>query len=118
MLMALFDGGIERLELAADAFRREDRMTALRMLTRAEVIVCELAGGVDPSYVHAAAILRLYNLASRAISASTLAETEAALRILRTLRGGIARIREDAVQLELRGELPPVRAESIVSTIA
>jgi flagellin-specific chaperone FliS len=118
MLLALFDGAVDRLELAADAFRTNRRMEALRLLTRAELIVCQLASGVDPAYPRGAAYLRLYTLASRAISAATLEETESALRILRTLRESIARIRDEAVRLEREGELPPVQDPKLVSAIA
>jgi flagellar protein FliS len=118
MLMALFDGAIERLELAASALRQGDRMTALRLLTRAELLICELASGVDPAYVHAAVFLRLYGLASTAISAATIEQTEAALRILRTLREGIAPIRDEAARLEREGVLPPAGSVHLVHITA
>ena len=118
MVLALFDGAIERLELGAEALRRNDRMTGLRMLTRAQLIVCELAGGVDAGYAHAATFLRLYGLASRAIGAATVEEAEAALRILRTMREGVAGIRDEAVRLEREGEVPPARSGGMVHLTA
>jgi flagellar protein FliS len=118
MLLALFDGACERLELAAAALRADDRMTAMRLLTRAELIVCALAGGVDPAYKLAGQTLHLYGLASRAISAATLEETEAALRILRSMRQGVERIRDEAVRLEREGVIPPVRNSGLVHTTA
>lgn len=118
MLLALLDGGVERLESGAEALRRGDRMTAVRLLTRAELIVCELAAGVDPDYAHAPHFLRLYGLASRAIAATTLEETEAALQILRTVRDTVAGLRDEAVRLEREGTLPPADAVRLVLATA
>jgi flagellar protein FliS len=118
MLLALFDGAIERLEMAATTLRHGDRMTTVRLLTRAQTIVCELAGGVDPDYVHAAAYLRMYGLASRAIAAATVEQTEAALHILRILREAIARLRDEAVRLEREGTLPPAGTTHLVYATA
>jgi flagellin-specific chaperone FliS len=118
MLLALFDGANERLELAIAALRRGERITALRLLTRAELLVCELASGVDPSYERAAEFLRMYNLASAAISAATIEQAEVALQILRSMRSVIASIREEAARLEREGLLPAAGAANIVHTTA
>jgi flagellin-specific chaperone FliS len=118
MLLALFDGAVERLELAADCLRRDDQATGLRLLTRAQVLVCELAGGVDPDYAHAAAFLRLYGMASTAIAAATVEHIESALHILRTMRSSVAGLRDEAVRLERQGDLPPARAACLVSATA
>jgi flagellar secretion chaperone FliS len=117
MLLALFDGAIERLELAIEALRGDKRSEALRLLTRARLLVCELAGGVDPDYAHAATFLRLYGLASRSISAATLAETEAALRLLRTMRQSVAGFRDEAVRLERDGVVSPAGAGRLVCAV-
>jgi flagellar protein FliS len=118
MLLALFDGAIQRLELAADALRSGDRMTALRLLTRAELLVCELASGVDPAYVHAANFLRLYGEASNAISAATSEQIDVALTILRGMRTSVAGLRDEAARLEREGLLPPAGSASLVHTTA
>jgi flagellin-specific chaperone FliS len=118
MLMALFDGTILRLELALESLRRNDRPTALRLLTRAEVLVCELSSGIAPDYVHAAAFQRMYGMASAAISAVTVEQTEVALRILRTLREAVAGMRDEAALLEVQGELPPAAAACLVHVTA
>jgi flagellin-specific chaperone FliS len=118
MLLALFDGAIERLDLASAAFRCGDRMAAVRLLTRAEMIVFELVSGVDREYVHAAEFLRLYGIVSRAIGAVTLEHTEGAVRLLRAMRGGLATLREEAVRLEREGLLPCAAATHIEQATA
>jgi flagellin-specific chaperone FliS len=118
MLLALYDGTIERLELAAAALRGGDRLTALRLLTRAELLVCELVMGVDPGYAHAATIMRFYGLASQAIGAATLEQTEKALGIFRALRVGIAAIHDEAARLEREGLIPPAGATRLVHATA
>jgi flagellin-specific chaperone FliS len=118
MLLALFDGAIERLEMAAASCRDGDRMATTRLLTRAGLIVCELAAGVEPNYVHAKDFLRMYGLASRAIAANTPEGTDAALRVLRAMRGSVAALRDEASRLEHEGALPPAGATRLVELTA
>jgi flagellin-specific chaperone FliS len=118
MLLAVCDGIVQRLDLSAAAMRQGDRMTALRLLTRAELLVCELVSGVDPAYPNAAAFLRLYEITSRAISAATPEQTEVALRIVRTLRATVAGFHDEASRLEREGTLPPIGTAHIVHTTA
>jgi flagellin-specific chaperone FliS len=118
MLVALFVGAIERLELAAAAMKEGERMTALRLLTRAELIVCQLVAGINPDYEHAATFFRLYGQVSQAISAATLEQTEVALAILRAVNASIHAMRDEAARLEKEGLLPPLGTMSIVHTTA
>ncbi len=118
MLLALFDGAVERLESAAEALRRGDRPAALPLLTRAQLIVCELAGGVDPGYPDAATFLSLYEFATSAIAEATPERVGGALRVLRTLREAFANVREEAARLEREGVLPPAGATRLVHTTA
>jgi flagellar secretion chaperone FliS len=118
MLLALFDGAIERLELAAGALKRGERITALRLLTRAELLVCELASGVDPDYDYATDFSRLYTIVSSAISTATAEQTEIAVHALRTMRSMIAGIRDEAARLEREGTLPPAGAANLVHATA
>jgi flagellin-specific chaperone FliS len=118
MLLALFEGACQRLELAATALRRNDQMSAARLLTRAELIVYALAGSVDPDYGLADQVRRLYSLATQAITAVTPEGTETALRILRSLREGVERNRDEAVRLEREGVLPPLRDPRLVHAMA
>jgi flagellin-specific chaperone FliS len=118
MLLALYDGAIERLELAASSLRSGDRMTAVRLLTRAATIVAELVGGVDPHYVHAQEFLHLYGVVSTGISRVTLADTEGSLSLLRAMRDGLADCRGEASRLEREGVLPPAGTSHITGTTA
>lgn len=118
MVLALLDGALERLELAATALRGGDGMTGTRLLTRAHLLVCELAGGVDPNYVHAAAFLRMYGLASRAIAENTPEGADTAARVLRAVRESVSGLRQEATQLEREGALPPAGATRLVHVTA
>jgi flagellar protein FliS len=118
MLLALFDGSIERQEMVTASLLRGDRMTALRLLTRAELLVCELAAGVDLDYAYADEFLRLYGIISGAITAATLTDTTGAPGLLRVMREGLATFRDEAARLERDGVLPPSAATHIESTTA
>ncbi len=107
MLLALYDGAIARLEEAEAALWRGDRKAALPLLNRAQLIVCELAAGVDLNYPLAGNFLHLFGFAGRAISATTAEHVGEALRVLRTLREGFAKVRDEAARLEREGRIPP-----------
>jgi flagellar secretion chaperone FliS len=111
MLLALFDGAIERLEAAAAAFERNDLATARRLLTRAWLIVGLLAAGLNFDYGQLPQKLgQLYDFALRRIRLYTPQGTADALRILRILREGFQKIRPEAVRLEREGVIPPLDA--------
>jgi len=118
MLLALFDGALERLEMAAASIRAGDHATGTRLLTRAQLIVCELAGGIDPHYAHATEFGRMYGLASRAIAENTPEGAEAAARVLRAMRQTVAPLREEAARLEREGALPSAGATRLVHLTA
>jgi flagellin-specific chaperone FliS len=118
MLLALFDGAIERLEMAAASLHRGDRMTALRLLSRAQIIVCELAAGVDLHYAHAREFLHLYGVVATGIAAATNKDTEGCLRVLRTMRASFSSLRDEAIRLEREGILPPATGTLLAQTTA
>ncbi len=114
MLLTLFDGALERLEPAHAALERGDREAALPLLARGQVLVAELATGINPAYGELAInLLRLYEFATHSLNQATADRVEGALRILRTLRQGFEAIRDEAVDLERRHEIPPAGAELV-----
>lgn len=110
VLLALYDGAIDRVERALAALRSGDAPGAARLLARAQAIVLELAAGVvpeagDPSSVN---LLRLYEFFARALAGGDSATLESVLKSLTTLREGFRSIRPEAVRLERSGEIPPL----------
>jgi flagellin-specific chaperone FliS len=111
LLLALYDGAIERLEAAVAALRKQDRASAAPLLARARLIVAGLISGVDPSQGELAVqFLRLYEFVNRGLEAGSVKGLEGALRVLRTLREGLRAIRPEAVELERQGHIPPADA--------
>src|SRR5262245_4114233 len=89
MLLALFDGAIERLEQASLSLAQEDVPASKPHLARAALLVAELIAGIDlnrgelPEY-----LARLYEFVLHSVSRGTPSDVEAALSVLRVLREG------------------------------
>ncbi|MBI3464983.1 MAG: flagellar protein FliS [Planctomycetes bacterium] len=108
LLLALYDGVIDRLEQARHALARGDRTAAVPLLVRSQRIVLELVAGLDFRYRELSQNLhRLYLFVSHAISGNN-PNIDAALRVLNTLREGLEGIRREAIQLERSGTIPPI----------
>src|SRR5262245_47068070 len=109
MLLALFSGAIERMEAAADALRRNNPFPALSLLAKAQLIVAELASGVNPEAGEVSInLLRLYEFVSHCISTRQPEQLDAAVRVLCSLKQGFDAIRDEAVELERQGAIPAV----------
>lgn len=119
MLLALFDGAIERGEQVVAALERQDRQTAQPLLNKLRMIVCGLASGVvadgDPVTTN---ILRLYEYVLHALEQGGIEDVRGALTVLRTLREGFQQVRPEAVALERGGVIPPLDAVSTVRVLA
>lgn len=108
MLLALYDGAIERLGQARAAAVRGDVRAATPLLVRSLRIVAELLACLDFRYGELPRNLqRLYEFVLHSISLGTTTHLDAAIRVLSTLREGLAGIRAEGVQLERSGEIPP-----------
>jgi flagellar biosynthetic protein FliS len=119
LLLSLYDGAIERLKAALDALRRADGEKARPLLVRVQMIVLGLAAGVnlevgDPA---SANLLRIYEFCVHALTQGKVEEVASALNCLETLREGFRAIRDEAVQLERSGEIPPIEATRLVETV-
>ena len=110
MLLALFDGAIERCEQLEAALERQDRQAVQPLLNKTRMIVCGLASGVvadgDPVTTN---ILRLYEDVLHALGQGGI-EDMRTLTVLRTLREGFQKVRPEAVALERSGAIPPIDA--------
>lgn len=119
MLLALFDGGVERCEQALAALERQDQRTAKKLLVKARLIVLGLASGVvadgDPV---STTFLQLYEYAQHALEQGTVADVRGALNVLRILREGFQKIRSEAVDMERRGLIPPINTTSTLRALA
>jgi flagellar secretion chaperone FliS len=118
MLLALYDGAIERLEQAQEALARDDEAAASPLLLRAERIVLELLAGLDLTYGEVPRNLqRLYVHVIRSISSGTARQRAGALEVLRTLREALWEIRPEALALERSGAIPAINSSQSLQAI-
>ncbi len=119
MLLALFDGGVERCEQALAALERNDQRAAKNLLVKARLIVMGLASGVVPDGDPVTTtFLRLYEYAQHALGQGSIGDVRGALNVLRILREGFQKIRPEAVDLERRGLIPPINTPSSLRALA
>jgi flagellin-specific chaperone FliS len=115
MLLALYDGAIERIGQARASIGRGDLGAATPLLVRSQRIVAELLAGLDFRYGELPRHLqRLYEFVLHSISLGKTTHLDAALRVLRTLREGLAGIRDEGALLERSGEIPPFQESHIL----
>ena len=119
MLLALYDGAVQRCEEALAALEQNDEKTANKKLFKARLIVMGLVSGVvadgDPVTTN---ILRLYEFALHVLEKGGTDNVRAALDVLRVLREGFQKIRPEAVDLERQGVIPPINSTSTVRALA
>lgn len=119
MLLALFGGAIERLEGAATALREGRAFAALPLLAKAQLIVSQLAGGVNAEAGEVSVnLIRLYEFASHCIATQDPARLDDAARVLGNLKEGFDAIRDEAVELERKGEIPSIDVGHLVQLTA
>ena len=109
LLLALYDGAIDRLERGRAAFEVNDAVSARVHVVRAQRIVAEIMAGLDMSYGEICEnLLRLYSFVLSALAVGNIHEIDASLRVLRVLREGLLGIQAEAIQLERTGTIPPI----------
>ena len=119
LLLALYDGALERLDKAEVALRDGNVSDALPLLTRVQLIVSAMASGVRPDVNEEMAtnMLRLYEYVSHELSQPRVEGIVNARKILRTLREGFEAIRDEANDLERSGRLPTAdRLQMVLAT--
>lgn len=120
LLLALYDGAIERLDKAEAALARGDRPAALTLLAKTQLIVAGMATGVraevDPD--GCANVLRLYEFVVRELVKATAEAVRDARKILCTLREGFQAIRAEAVEMERSGRLQSAERLQLVHATA
>jgi flagellar secretion chaperone FliS len=111
MLLALYDGAIERLEKARLATEQKQDAIAREQTLKAQLIVGELALGLRPVGGESLEnFQRLYEFVLYCLNLGTPEKLEAALRVLRILREGFEGIRAEALRLERTGQIPSIDA--------
>lgn len=107
LLLALYDGALDRLDKAAAAVGAGDPATAAGHASRVQLMVSELAGGVKPEVNPelAANYLRLYEFVADRLRTPTAASIADARKVLLTLRDGFEAVRAEANDLERGGHL-------------
>lgn len=118
MLLALFDGAVERTEQAIAAAGSADEIKKRRLRARARLAVLGLWSGVisDGSEL-ATNLVNLYRFAANALAGDDVEQMRAALGVLQTLRQGFLGVRTEAVELEQSGAIPPVDAVCAVHAL-
>lgn len=113
LLLALYDGAIDQIELAASALAQKDSQAAKPLLHRAGLLVSGMVAGTNPEGGDISFnLLRLYEHVLHGLQTGRPDNLKSALDVLRTLREGFLGIRADAQQLERSGSIPP--ADSVV----
>jgi flagellar protein FliS len=120
LLLAMYDGAIERIAMAMNSLREGNRRKAVSHLLRAELIVAGLASGVRTNIApHISVnILRLYEFVVYQLSQVELSALSSALKVLSNLREGFEKIRAEARDLERSGKIPPIEAANALRAIA
>lgn len=108
LVLALFDGAIDRIDRAIELHGRGETNAALVQRTRAQMLVIQLAAGIDLAVGDPASegLLRLYEYCAHVLAHGETAEIASARDCLVTVRDGFRGIREEAVQLERSGAIP------------
>ena len=110
MLLSLFDGACDRVADAAESMMGADEEVARRLRARARLVILGLWSGVDDRSEESANFVGLYQFTANALASGTLEEVRGSLEVLRTLREGFRGIRDEAVDLERNGAIPPIDA--------
>lgn len=109
MLLAAYDGAIQRTGQALELVKIGDKSQAIPLLVRAQRILLELYAGLDVSQGEIPQNMqKLYIFVMHRFSVGDAESLQSALDMLHTIRGGLGSIREEAVELEQKGKLHPV----------
>ena len=108
LLLSLYDGAVDRIARAEKLLDRGERAVALPLLSRAQMIVSEIAAGVrvDLDEENGPNLLRLFEFVIHKLAQATAQAASEANQILKTLQEGFMAIRDESRMLERRGELP------------
>jgi flagellar protein FliS len=120
LLLAMYDGAIERIAEAMNCLNEGNKRKAVPHLVRAELIVASLASGVRTNIAPEMSVnmLRLYEFVVYKLSQVELSALSSALKVLNNLREGFEKIRPEARELERTGKIPSIESANALRAIA
>lgn len=119
LLLTVYDVGIQTARRAREAAAIGDAAELARMQLKLQQVVVTILDGLDPDrreQVEPIQRLCLFILDRSRQAAPS--DWDAILKVLTTLQEGFAGIRDQAAELEARGQIPAVDAQAYVSAIA
>ncbi len=116
MLLVLYDRTIASLEAAKSAKEASDAKLQQQYGYEANKLIMGIHSGLDTDkYPMAVDVARLLHFIMTRIEQQDFSD---AIKFTKQLRESYAQIRDQAVQLESKGEIPPIIQSSGVNTIA
>ena len=116
MLLVLYDRAIASLEAAKSAKEASDEKMQQKFGYEANKLIMGIHSGLDTEkYPVAVDVARLLHFIMTRIAQQDFSD---AIKFTKQLRESYAQIRDQAVQLESNGEIPPIIQSSGVNTIA
>jgi flagellin-specific chaperone FliS len=113
MLLAAFDGVMQRLRSAQELLAANETWQAQPLLLRAQRIVLELYSGLDLQHGDVPDNMgKLYLFVLHCIGMGESLNLPAALDVLNIIRDGLNGIRDSANELEHRGQVPQAPHQS------
>lgn len=109
LVLSLYDKVINLVEEGRRWLEQNEAPRARPLLVKAQILVAGLAAGIDPQQGQLAVTFsRLYEFVVYSLTAGSLESTASALATLRSLQEAFQEIREQAVELERSGAIPPL----------
>lgn len=119
LLLTVYEIGIETARRAREAATAADQTELTRLQLKMQQVVIAILDGLDTERREMTEpIQRLCLFMLERIQQGAPSDWDAVLRVLSPLREGFSAIREQAAELEARGEIPPVDTPLYVSAIA
>lgn len=113
MLIALYDATLASLDAGVEALRREDAIDWASQQIRVSRLLLALLEGIDPEQGELALKCRdlcIYSMSR--VAAGTVESWSEARNVLSVLHSAFLEIRDEAIQLESQGVIPPMRADT------
>jgi flagellin-specific chaperone FliS len=112
VILFLYRKALEQLDRAAQLVQQGDDANARPLLTKVQLIVNGLGAGLPINGdATAANFSRLYEFIAHKLDGGTLDDIDAAKRVLTTLLDAFDTVREQAIYLEVHGQIPSLEYE-------
>jgi flagellar secretion chaperone FliS len=119
LILALYRKALENLGRAREALTQQKPDAARPLLAQTQLMVSAMATEL-PAYRDDASMnfLRLYEFVAHQMNLATVESVDAAVRVMTPLLKGFEAVREEALDLERRGAIPPLDKARLVSVKA